>query len=220
MNEALFFFHAIVILFFTRIALHLGKTAISCLIVLEVILANLFVNKQITLFSLEITPTDAYTIGAIVGINLLQEHFGRENAKKLTSTIFLLLLFFIGMSLFQTHYTPSKYDSFHPFFIAILSTTPRIFLSSIFSLFLTQRLDIELFSRLRKRFSLQISMAISLIITQAFDNILFTFLALSGTVHSMISIITLSYVIKLLVFATMSPFMRLFPKKKDLPANV
>jgi uncharacterized integral membrane protein (TIGR00697 family) len=220
MNELLFFLHAIFILFFTRIALHLGKTALSSLIVLEVILANLFVNKQITLFNLELTPTDAYAIGAIVGINLLQEHFGREHAKKITNTILLLLLFFITMGLFQTHYIPSKYDSSHPFFAAILSTTPRIFLSSIFSLFVTQRLDIELFSRLRKRFRLEISMAISLCITQGVDNILFTCLALSGSVHSLISIITVSYLIKMLVFATMTPFMRLFPKKKEIPLDV
>lgn len=208
MNEMIFFAHILLLLGFTYLAGRVGKHALIALITLEVVLANLFVTKEIVLFGLHVTPTDAYAVGSLIGLSLLQEYFGKEEAKKMVAINFLILLFFTAMALIQTFYLPSSFDKQHQAFTAVLSVTPRIFLSSLLCFYLTQKLDIELFQRLRKRLSLTFTLAISLLITQAFDTVAFSLLALWGLVHSLIHIILVSYLIKLITMAAMVPFTR------------
>lgn len=216
MNEFLFFIHVGVLLLATRFALQMGKSALMALISLQFILANLFLPKQITLFFLNLTPTDAYTLSALVGVNLVQEYYGKATAKKLVKMNFFFLIFFTIVAMIQVAYIPAPKDVFHPAFREILAITPRIFLASIFCFFLTQRLDIEIFERLRKTKTRAQSMTFSLAISQAVDTILFTLLALSGIVESVVSIIFVSYFIKMLTLSCIVPFTRLFPSKEKL----
>lgn len=216
MNEFLFFVHVGILLLATRIALKMGKSALMALISLQFILANLFLPKQITLFFLTLTPTDAYTLSALVGVNLVQEYYGKAIAKKLIRMNFFFLIFFTLMAMLQVAYIPSPKDMFHPYFTEILAVTPRIFLSSIFCFFLTQRLDVEIFEYLRKTRTRTQSMTISLSISQAVDTILFTLLALTGIVDSVVSIIFVSYFIKMLTLSCTVPFTKFFPTKEAL----
>lgn len=211
MNESIFFTHIAVLIAFTYFALRKGKEALLALCGLQWILANLFVTKSITLFGLEVTPTDAFMISSLLGSNLLQEYFGKEEAKKVIPLSFLLLSFFTIMSLFQIYYRPSAHDVMHGTFTKVLETTPRIILSSIFSFLVTQRIDIELFGRLRKKFSLRLAMLLSLSVTQALDTLLFSILALYGSVPSLVSIMAFSYCIKMITLTSMT---LLTPKRR------
>lgn len=215
MNECLFFGHILLLIGFITLAHRLGKHALMALVTFQVVLANLFVTKEITLFSLHVTPTDAYAIGSLVGLGLLQEYYGKDEAKKLSHLNFFILLFFTAMALVQILYIPSSHDRLHPAFASILSTSPRIFLSSIFCFYLTQKLDIALFGLFRRRCSLALTMAFTLIITQALDTILFSYLALYGLVHSLFHIIVVSYLIKMIAMAAMIPFTK-YLKAQDV----
>ncbi|MBS0585785.1 MAG: queuosine precursor transporter [Verrucomicrobia bacterium] len=204
MNEAIFFIHILVLILFTYLALRVGREALLALCALEWVLANLFVTKGIVLFSLHVTPTDAYAIASLLGSNLLQEYFGREEAKKSLRISLVLLLFFTAMSIFQIGYLPSSLDEMDGAFRSILMTTPRIALSSIISFLVTQRVDIELFGYLRKRLSLRTAMLCSLAVTQALDTALFSVLALYKVVPSLTSIMLFSYAIKMITLVSMT----------------
>ena len=82
MNELFFIIHTIIIAGFALGSLALGSSALVAFVCLSCVLANLFVIKQITLFGLTATSADAFTVGATIGLNLLQEYFGKEIAKR------------------------------------------------------------------------------------------------------------------------------------------
>ncbi len=214
MNECIFFTHILLLFGAVALAKRFGKEALAVIISLQVVLANLFVTKQITLFGLDVTATDAYMIGSLVGMNVLQEYFGKDEAKKVLSINTFILVFFMLVSVIQIAYKPSLYDSFHPSFFTILSVSPRIFLSSIITFFISQKLDVELFGLFRKRLALPIAMIFSLAISQGADTILFSYLALYGIVHSLFSIIIMSYAIKLITLFSMAPLTALIKKAK------
>ena len=65
MNEIIFTFHVVVIAAGSLFALFLGKEALACFIGLLGILSNLFVTKQIVLFGLTVTSSDAFAVGGI-----------------------------------------------------------------------------------------------------------------------------------------------------------
>ena len=81
-NELIFIFHCLIIASSSLFALFLGSYGLVAFICIQCILANLFVIKQITLFGYTATCSDAFTVGATLGLNLLQEYFGKNITKK------------------------------------------------------------------------------------------------------------------------------------------
>lgn len=209
MNECYFFLHILVLLSAIFVALKIGKTALSLLCPLFFLLANLFVTKQIELFSFTVTAADAYSIGGIFALNILQEYFGKEEAKKQVALSALVLILFALVSQIHLLYIPSIHDYTQGAFSTLLTASPRIFISSLITFLFVQRLDVEVFAFFRKRFPLMGSMACSLTISQFIDTVLFSYLALYGLVHSISHIILVSYLIKLLAMLSMTAFTQL-----------
>ncbi len=212
MNELIFIIHIFIIILFLLIALRLGKNYLFTLVALQIVIANLFVIKQIELFGRCVTCSDVFIVGSFLGTNLLQEYFGKDEAKKTIKTSFFSLLFFLIMAKIHLLYIPSKYDITNQSFINILSNSPRIIISSILVFFLTLRLDVIFFGFLKKIFKdkyLVIRMTLSSLSAQLIDTILFTFLALKGLVVSIFDVIILSFLIKSIVIICATPFTKL-----------
>ncbi|MCB1084832.1 MAG: queuosine precursor transporter [Chlamydiia bacterium] len=209
MNELIFLFHIVALMSFVMAALYFGKETLIACFSLQIILANLFVTKQMICFGLDVTCSDVYTIGAIFSLNLLQEYHGKRVANQTILTLFFLLFFFIIMSQFHLRYHPSEYDGMHQAFSAILGYTPRIMLTSVFVALLCQKLDIELFGWLKKVLpekAFFIRFGGASLVTQFIDTALFSSIALYGLVHSIGDIIFMSYIIKVAIIFTMAPF--------------
>jgi uncharacterized PurR-regulated membrane protein YhhQ (DUF165 family) len=111
MNELIFIVHTVVIAAFALGALALGCTSLVAFVCSCCILANLFVVKQITLFGLTATCADAFTVGATIGLNMLQEYFGKEIAKKTIWINFFLLIFYAIVSQIHLIYIPHAFIS-------------------------------------------------------------------------------------------------------------
>ncbi len=208
MNEILFLCHAIVVIGLILVALRMGKEALIACFSLQVIIANLFVIKQVHLFGLEITCCDVFIIGSMLTLQLLQEYYGRALAKKCVWIGFFCMLFFGIMSLIHLGYSPSTLDSTHSAFTRILSPAPRILIASFVTFLICQRLDIRLFAAIKKRFpstSLFMRSGLVLLPTQLLDTLLFTFLGLFSILSSLGSVILVSFTIKACVIFLMSP---------------
>lgn len=208
MNESIFFAHLFLIIGFLFLSLKLGKSGLSAFIVLQVIFANLFVVKQMNLFGLEVTCSDAFVVGSLLGLNILQEFFGQEAAKKTIEISFLAALFFVCMSEIHLLYVPISMDTTHSAFTQIFASTPRIVFASIAVFFVVQQIDIRLFGWLQKRLKgrLALRVGISLFISQSLDTLLFSFAGLYGIVTSVFSIIVMSLPVKWLAIACSAPF--------------
>jgi hypothetical protein len=212
MNELLFFLHLLLVFAFGSIALRFGKIVLIAWVSLQAVLANLFVVKQIDFFGLHITCSDVFAIGSILGLNLLQEFFGKESAKQALLSAFFSMLFFAGMSQIHLLYVPSSADTTQAAFRTLLSQTPRLFITSLVVFYLTQQLDIRVFQLLKQKMTLlsfPMRSALSTALSQFTDTLLFSIFGLWGLVASLSDIILVSFLIKLIIISCMTPLLAL-----------
>jgi len=212
MNEILFLIQTLLIVSFALGALKLGKGALTAWVAIQALIANLFVLKQITLAGFEVTASDAFAIGSLLGLNFLQEFHSKEDAQKATWICFFFMAFFAVVSQVHLFYQPSPNDTTQSAFQTILSVSPRLLMASMSVFFIVQQFDIRFFNFLKNKFpgaSFAIRTAIALVVSQFLDTFLFSFAGLYGLVASVWDIILLSYAIKLVVIFCFSSFVRL-----------
>lgn len=209
MNEYIFLSHAIFVGISALGALLLKRAGLTAFVVTQCLLANLFVLKQTTLFGFSATCSDAYTIGATIGLNLLQEYFGKKAAKQAIVINFFILILYAIVSQIHLWYIPSTVDTTQAHYCALFEVTPRIIIAS-FSVFLfTQMLDYHLYGFLKNKLKdryLLIRNYASIIICQAIDTILFSFLGLYGIIDNLWEVMLVSYSIKLIAIVVATPF--------------
>lgn len=212
MNELVFFLQIAVLIVFALGAKRLGAGTLTAWVCVQALVANLFVLKQITLFGLEVTASDSYAIGSLLGLNFLQEHFGREEAQKATKACFFLMLFFAIVSQLHLLYVPSLHDETQAAFTTLLSPSPRLFAASLAVFWIVQQIDIRLFVFLKAKLplaSFAVRAGIALIISQFLDTFLFSFAGLYGLVASVAEIIVLSFFIKMIVVACCTTILKM-----------
>lgn len=208
-NELIFFCYIFVTGCGSLIALRLGKEALVAFFTIQWILANLFITKQITIFGLNATTSDALIIGSALCLNLLNEYHGKKIAQKAILIGFIASIFYAIVSLLHISYVPNLFDRTHEHFSFILSSTPRIIIASLLAYLFSQEINVLIYSTLKKYASytpIFIRNYVSIGISQFIDTILFSFLALYGIVHNIAHIIIVSYAIKLLIIAISAPF--------------
>lgn len=211
MNEILFFLQTLIIIVFVLSASKLGSGALTAWVSLLAIAANLFVLKQISLFGFEVTASDAFAIGSLMGLNIIQEKFGKEEAKKATWICFFFMFFFAIIAKLHVLFEPSSHDTTQTAFETILSPSPRLFIASISVFFIMQQIDVLFFSFLKKRLplaSFALRSGIALVTSQLLDTILFSFTGLYGMVNSITDIIIVSFALKLIVLLCFTTIMK------------
>lgn len=216
MNNILFFSSVILTAAFALLALQRDKAVLIAWIVLQSILANLFVLKQISLFNLNATAGDIFAIGSLLGLNLLREKYGEQEGVQACKTAitasFLCTLFFTIISQIHLLYEPSSLDITQKAFEQILTPNPRILFSSILVFFIVQIFDFYYYGFLKKKLNqnnknyIILLNSLSLGTSQLLDTVLFTFLGLYGYVSHVGEIILISYIIKMIAIATITPF--------------
>jgi uncharacterized integral membrane protein (TIGR00697 family) len=202
-NELIFVLQVGAILGALFWAYKLGKEAIVSLSVLLAVLANFFVLKQMSLFGFNVTCSDAYAIGSIFGLNILNQVYGKEIAKKTIWISFFAMTFFAAMSQIHLFFEPSSYDTTQVHFSALLLAAPRLLFASITTFFIVQQIDVRVFGLLQ-RFPWKIKSILSLLFSQAIDTVLFSLLGLYGVVQELGSIIVVSYIVKCAVIGLTS----------------
>lgn len=211
MNELIFFAQIFLIVGFALGAFKLGKEALVAWVAIQALIANLFVLKQITLLGLEVTASDAFAIGSLLGLNFLQEYFSRAEANRATWICFFFMLFFVLVSQLHLLYQPSPSDTTQSAFLTILIPSPRLLIASMSVFFIVQQVDIRLFAFLRNRLtrtSFALRAAMTLAVTQLLDTILFSFAGLYGIVASVTDVIIMSFVVKLIVISCFTSCVR------------
>lgn len=208
-NEYIFIIQSVILAVASLGALYLGKAALVAFICMQCLLANIFVLKQITIAGLNATAADAFTIGATLGLNLLQEYYGKAIAKKTIFTNFFLLIFYAVVSQIHLWYTPSNFDSAHIHFKPLLTVMPRIIIASFTAFFISQWIDYALYGWLRTLWHsrwLVVRNYSSMLVSQLIDTVLFSVLGLYGLVENIGHIIVVSYVIKVAAIFCAVPF--------------
>jgi uncharacterized integral membrane protein (TIGR00697 family) len=201
MNELLFLAHIGVVTLANIIALRMGKEALVGLACTQIILANLFITKQIQLFGFYTTSTDAFMVGNIISINLLQEYFDKKIAYKTTWIEFFIMIFFTITAQFHLSYLPTAADTMQAHFALILQYSIRIVCASFIAFLMSMNVEISLYQFLRwflPRDATILRNYTAMIASQILDTVLFGFLGLYGIVQSLGDLIIISIIFKIL----------------------
>ncbi len=206
MNELIFGSHLLVNLVFLLGALRFGKKTLMIFFVLESLLANIFVLKQISLFGLSLTASDVYVVGAILALNLLQEYFGKKEAKKAVFLAFFAMTLFTVMSQLHLYYLPSPADFAASAYSTILKLMPRLAVFSVLVFLIVQKVDLEVFAFLKKKCAKSFFLRLggASIVSQSIDTVLFSLLALYGQLEKISHVILFALVIKYFSILTSS----------------
>lgn len=209
MNELLFFIHLICISATTIIMLKMGQEALVAFLCTQAILANLFVIKQITLFGFTATASDMYIVGSVFSLNLIQEYYGKDSARKAIWISFALLVFYTIVSQIHIYYAPSASDFSQEWYAGLLSYMPRITTGSIVVYLLVQHFDTFFYALVKKmlhgRYLLARNM-LSITVSQALDTVLFSFLGLYGILDNLGHVMLVSFTIKIGTMLLLTPF--------------
>ena len=214
-NELTLFFQLFLVFAFCYGAFRLGREALIGAVTFLTLLANLFVLKQIPLFSFVVTASDAFAIGSILSINLLREFYGKESAKKAISICFFTMIFFVTFSGIHLAFNPSFADSAHLAYARLLKPAPRLLFASLLVFFVIQQLDLRLFgwiSRVLPRSSFPVRSGISLITSQFFDTLLFSLIGLYGLMANLTHVTLISFLLKAAMVFAIGPLLTLFKK--------
>lgn len=207
-NELLFLLQIIAVSSAVLGALMLGKEALVACIAFLITLANLFVVKQVTLFGLQVTVTDAYIVGAVLGFNLLQEYFGKDIARKTIWISFFMSLVLVVAAQVHLGYTPNEHDFTQASYEKILGFLPRILVASFTAHVVSQYIRLFLYEKAKNLFRNQYFVVRNLSVTvveQLVDTILFGFIGLYGVVHTVTDVFVLSFAIKMISIVCIVP---------------
>ncbi len=225
MNELIFLAHIAALVITLMLALRIGSHALVALICVLTVLMNLFVLKEIALFGFTVTCTDAFAVGDELGLNLLQEHFGKKIAQKTIFISFFVTIVTMLFGLFQTMYAPSATDVTHPYYAHLLTPMPRLVIVSLITYFIVMQADLMFYGWIRKRFSggtsgeafyIMVGNFLSIAATQLLDTVLFTIFGLSDQISEPMDVIVVSYAVKLIAIALTVPG-AYFARKLILP---
>ena len=209
-NEFIFMAHIATISCIVLGCALLGKEALIAVISTFFLLANMFVIKQIELFGLNATGADAFIIGVGFAINVLQEKWGMQIARKSIIISLATSLIYLILSKFHLAYQAAPFDTTNPHFIILLENTTRIIAASFISYLCIQFVDTAIYGYLKQQTHVKYLILrnyASLLSSQFLDTILFSFLGLYGIVDNIWQIIFISYCIKVISIFLITPFM-------------
>lgn len=214
-NELIFLGYIVAVCIAAVVALRIGSHALVAYCSLLCVLSNVFVLKQINLFGLSATASDALAVGVTLSLNLLIEYYQPQIAQKAIVISFFCAAAYVMFSFFHLGYTPSIYDASAQHYAALLSAAPRLIAASLFTYFIVQKLDTLIYGALKIRWPERwfiVRNYVSAGISQFVDTILFSFLGLYGLVSGIGQIILISYLIKLITIITAVPLIRLLKR--------
>lgn len=217
-NELIFLFHAFLTAFGVTCAFFLSKEALIALIAAYSILSNIFITKQIMLLGCHATATDAFTIGSVLGLNIINEYYGKKAAFTTLYGVFFANMALVLFSWLHLIYLPSEFDTCHTHFQYIFSSTPRIIIASLCAYLISQYIETHLYAWLKEKTNGSIFIlrnCFTLPVSQFIDTILFTVIALYGIAHNIADIIMISYAIKLLTIIADVPALYLIKKLRS-----
>lgn len=189
-----------------------GKTGLFVWIGFSTVMANLQVVKTIEMFGLTATLGNAMYGTAFLVTDILNEKYGREEAKKAVwlgfFTLLSMTLIMQMVLLFKPHETDFAQESLSTLF----SVLPRIAAGSLAAYLVSQFTDVYIFTYLKKKFPKDGQFWIrnngSTMISQLLDTLVFTSIAFLGVfpLEEWIQIFITTYLLKFIVAVLDTPF--------------
>jgi queuosine precursor transporter len=188
-----------------------GKNGLYAWIGAAVVLANIQVVKTIDMFGMVMTLGNTIYGTVYLTTDLINEKYGKKEASKAVWFGFFIMLMSMTMMQMVLHFEPQETDIAQPAMETLFGLMPRIALGSVAAYVLSQTLDVQVFSRLRKKFpgkdQLWIRLNGSIGLSQLVDTLVFTSIAFGGLYSREVwlEIALTTYLIKFVVSVACTP---------------
>ncbi|AZK48274.1 queuosine precursor transporter [Paenibacillus lentus] len=190
-----------------------GKKGLYAWIGVATVIANIQVVKTIEMFGIVMTLGNTMYVSLYMTSDLLNEKYGRGEAKKAVWFGFFTLIMTTILMQMALVFTPQPEDLAHSSLERIFGWMPRLALGSLTAYFVSQFLDVRLFSWIRKfypsRGQLWIRNNGSTLISSFVDTLIFCTIAFAGQYSLQIwtEILLTTYVVKFVLTAAGTPFL-------------
>lgn len=200
-----------------------GKKGLMMLVPISIIIANVQVNKLVTLFGTQVALGNIAYSSIYVISDILTENYGANESKKLVGFGFFTMIFTSIVMQFALIIKPSESDINHVHLQAIFTMFLRFTIASIIAFVLSSYTDILIYQNIKKikpgYENIWIRNNASTLLSQIVDNLVFSFIAFLGVypIGIIISIILSTYFLKIITSIIDTPFVYLatYLKRKD-----
>lgn len=153
------------------------KIGVFIFITLVILIGNIQVLNM-SHFSFANLPLGTIAFStSFIASNLLNEHFGKNTAKKAVYATFFTQIFLGCMMFLTLGYKPIKESqNFYDATLMLFSPSPRLFLSSLIAYLASQLADLHIFNYLKHRTLFERS-NIAIFFAALIDNVIFSLLA-------------------------------------------
>ncbi|KAA0956434.1 queuosine precursor transporter [Planococcus kocurii] len=189
-----------------------GKTGLFAWVAISTVLANIQVTKTIEIIGLTATLGNSLYASTFLATDILNEKYGKKEAKKAVWLGFSSLLIMVLVMQFGIKFIPDDSDFAQDSLETIFGLIPQIAIGSMVAYLASQHLDVIIFSALRKMFPKDSQFWIrnngSTLISQLLDTLIFTSIAFGGVFpfDVWIQIFISTYVLKFIVSVMATPF--------------
>ncbi|KML46659.1 MULTISPECIES: queuosine precursor transporter [Bacillaceae] len=189
-----------------------GKTGLFVWIGFSTVMANLQVVKTIEMFGLTATLGNAMYGTAFLVTDILNEKYGKEEAKKAVWLGFFTLLSMTLIMQMVLMFKPHETDFAQESLSTLFSVLPRIAAGSLAAYLVSQFTDVYIFTYLKKKFPKDGQFWIrnngSTMVSQLLDTLVFTSIAFLGVfpLEEWIQIFITTYLLKFIVAVLDTPF--------------
>lgn len=189
-----------------------GKTGLFAWVAVATILANIQVTKTIEIIGLTATLGNSLYASTFLATDILNEKYGRKEAKKAVWLGFSSLLIMVLTMQFGLQFIPAESDIAQGSLEMIFGLVPQIAIASLIAYLLAQHIDVIVFSALKRVFPKDSQFWIrnngSTLLSQLLDTLIFTSIAFYGVFpfDVWIQIFISTYVLKFIVSVMGTPF--------------
>ncbi|AFI30832.1 MULTISPECIES: queuosine precursor transporter [Borrelia] len=188
-----------------------GQKGLLAWLVSSVIIANIQVLKQITIFGLHATLGNIIYASSYVATDILSEIHGHKNSKKAVYIGFISFIAFAFITNIQLYFSTNNSDIYLENLENIFSSIPILLIASIIAYIISQLNDIYLFRFIKEKFPkfLFIRSNGSTLVSEFIDTIIFVSIATYFNIfpkEAYLNIIISTYFIKGIAGIMGTPF--------------
>lgn len=203
-----------------------GKLGLFIWIAVASVLANIQVVKAIEIFSLQATLGNTLYGSIFLATDILSEKYSRKDATKSIFVGFSAVLFYLITMQMALMFEPSG-ESFaltiQSSFQLIFGLSFRIVIASLCAYMISQLLDVTIYSWIKSKLAddrwLWLRNNGSTLVSQLVDTSIFVFIAFSGLNYAIVDIFITTYVLKVIIAISDTPFLYLAKKITPRTSN-
>ncbi|UPA17584.1 queuosine precursor transporter [Borrelia puertoricensis] len=177
MNNEILWFIMLICIYSVLIIIYklFGKKGLFAWVTSSVIIANIQVLKQISIFGFNATLGNIIYASSYVATDILSEFYGRKTSKKAVYIGFISFIAFAFMTNIQLYFSTSSSDIYLKNLESIFSSIPILLTASIIAYIISQLNDIYLYQFIKDKFPkfLFIRSNGSTLVSELIDTIIF-----------------------------------------------